>query len=285
MTHAAASERFAAALLSFVLAAGVTASAQQGSTTVPAPASADQIVAVPNRPTFSSTAETTQRGVLEIEYGFEAADGLQDINGLVKFGFSKDLELRFGNDPIVRQNGVAGFGDISAGFKLRLRSQSRIAPTISLLYAADLPTATSGLGTNALGQAATLLLSKDFGKHHFDINEGVQFLDSTVPNGSWCHQYFSALAYTHPVAKSSDVTAEIAGFSRLDASNPASMTLLAAFTHNFSSRLVFDAGAYFAAFGHLPRAVVFSGVTYSIADLYHRDRRGAGTLRSDHSYK
>src|SRR6201989_1197678 len=48
-----------------------------------------QLTAVPNRPTVSSTAEVVQCGVLEIEYGAEAADGHQNINGLIKFGLLK----------------------------------------------------------------------------------------------------------------------------------------------------------------------------------------------------
>ncbi len=44
---------------------------------------ASSITAVPNRPTFSTTAETVQRGVFEIEYGYEAASGHQNINGLL----------------------------------------------------------------------------------------------------------------------------------------------------------------------------------------------------------
>src|SRR6202008_1868084 len=71
----------------------------------------DQITAVPNRPTFSTTAESVQSGVFEIEYGLEAADGRQDINGLLKFGLTKNLELRFGNNLIERDAGVAGRGD------------------------------------------------------------------------------------------------------------------------------------------------------------------------------
>jgi hypothetical protein len=47
------------------------------------------------------------------------------------------------------------------------------------------------------------------------------------------------------------------------------MTLLNAATYNVSPRLVLDAGAYFAAYGQLPRFTVFAGLTYSIANLHH----------------
>src|SRR6266704_237934 len=55
----------------------------------PPDAAQEKITAVPNRPTFASTAEMVQRGVFEIEYGFEAADGHQNINGLLKWGAVK----------------------------------------------------------------------------------------------------------------------------------------------------------------------------------------------------
>src|SRR6266436_9293423 len=62
----------------------------------------DEITAVPNRPTFASTAEMVQLGVFEIEYGFEAAKGHQNINGLLKWGAVKNLELWFLNNPVQR---------------------------------------------------------------------------------------------------------------------------------------------------------------------------------------
>src|SRR5882724_6213809 len=71
----------------------------------------DQIIGVPNRRTFSTTAESVQAGVFEIEYGFEAGDGHQNINGLLKFGLTKNLELRFANNLLERDTGIAGLGD------------------------------------------------------------------------------------------------------------------------------------------------------------------------------
>src|SRR5258705_1373234 len=92
------------------------------------------ITAVPNRPTFSTTAESVQSGVFEIEYGFEAGDGHQNINGLLKFGLTKNLELRFANNLLERDAGVAGLGDSGAGFKYKLFQQEDWRPTFSVLY-------------------------------------------------------------------------------------------------------------------------------------------------------
>ena len=229
------------------------------------------ISAVPNRPTFASTAEMVQPGVFEIEYGLEAADGHQNMNGLLKWGAVRNLELWFLNNPIERDDGVAGLGDTGAGFKYKLFPQKNARPTLSFLYVATIPTARTQLGAGAMQHLAQLLVSKDFGKHHFDVNEGVQFVGRPGSSGFDRH-YFTALSYSHPLTAKWGYTAEIAGFSRANAASPATMTILVAPTYSPSSRLVFDGGAYVAAYGNLPRVTFFLGLTYSVADLYHRRR-------------
>ena len=230
------------------------------------------IVAVPNRPTFSTTAEAVQKGVFEVELGLEAADGHQNINALLKFGLLEKLELRFGNYPILRASGVVGFGDSSAGLKFRFIRQKGVLPTFSALYTAVIPSATAGLGAGALGHSAGILVSKDFGKHHLDFNESVQWLGRPDANG-FDRNYFTALAYAHPLTAKLQFTAEIAGYSRANATTPSTLTILSAVTYAVSSRLVLDGGCYIAARGDLPRATFFLGMTYSVVDLYHHHRR------------
>jgi hypothetical protein len=229
----------------------------------------DEINAVPNRPTLASTAEMVQLGVFEIEFGFEAAKGHQNINGLLKWGAAKNLELWFLNNPIERDVGTSGVGDSGAGFKYKLFPQKSARPTVAVLYVATLPTARPALGAGALAHLVQILVSKDFGKHHFDVNEGVQFVGRSQLGG-FDRTYFTALSYFRPLSGKWGYTGEIAGFSRLNAATPATLTLLNAGTYNLSPRLVLDGGAYFAAYGQLPRITVFAGVTYSIANLYHR---------------
>src|SRR5713226_2234834 len=228
---------------------------------------ADEMTAVPNRPTFASTAEMVQLGVFEIEYGFEAAKGHQNINGLLKWGAVKNLELWFLNNPIERDAGTAGLGDSGAGFKYKLFPQKNAWPTVAILYVATLPTARPELGAGAMAHLMQILVSKDFGKNHFDVNEGVQFIGRPQLSG-FDRTYFTALSYSRPLRGKWGYTGEIAGFSRRNATTPGTMTLLNAVTYNLSSRLVLDGGAYFAAYGQLPRFTVFAGVTYSIANLY-----------------
>jgi hypothetical protein len=230
-----------------------------------------EITAVPNRPTFSTTAEAVQRGVLEVEYGTELADGHQNINGLIKFGIFKDLELRFANNPFERDAGRAGLGDSGAGFKYRIISQKGALPTFSLLYTASLSTSTGTPGIGAMGHGVDLLVSKDFGKHHFDFNEGVRFLGRPHVGG-YDRNYFTAFDYSHPLPGKWGYAVELAGFSRANPATPATMTFLLAASYNVSPRLVLDGGEYTAAYGNLPRVTFFVGVTYSIADLYRSHR-------------
>lgn len=225
------------------------------------------LAAVPNRPTITTTAEAVLRGVLELEYGFELAEGHQNINGLLKFGLFKNLELRLANNPFQRDAGVAGISDTGVGFKWRAIAQKGNVPTISLLYTASLPTATKELGTGGVGHSIQLLVSKDFGKHHFDVNEGPQFV--ARPQGGFDRNYFTSLSYSHPIRAKLGGTAEIAGFSKTNASTPASMVLLGALTYNVTPRLVLDAGAFVTVYGNQPRVVGLFGFTYIISDLYH----------------
>jgi len=191
----------------------------------------DEITAVPNRPTFASTAEMVRLGVFEIEYGFEAGKGHQNVNGLLKWGAVKNLELWFLNNPVERDAGTAGLGDSGAGFKYKLFPQAKARPTVAILYVATLPTARPELGAGAMAHLVQFLVSKDFGKQHFDVNEGVQFVGRAQLSG-FDRRYFTALSYSRPLKGKWGYTGEIAGFSRRNATTPATMTLLNAATYN-----------------------------------------------------
>lgn len=234
--------------------------------------SAGGLEAVPNRPTFSTTAETVQKGVFEIEYGLELARGHQNINGLIKFGLVSNLELRFANNPIVREAGVSGFGDSAAGFKYRFLKENRALPTLSVLYTLSIPTATAELGSEGAGHSAGFLVSKDFGKSHLDFNESIQWLPRSGANG-FDHDYFTAVSYSHPIGTKFGFSEEVAGFSRTNVMIGATLTVLQALTYSISRRFVLDGGCYVAALGDLPRVTFFVGATYAVVDLYRRLRK------------
>ena len=226
----------------------------------------EDIVAVPDRPTFSTTSETVRKGVFEIEYGFELADGHQNINGLLKLGLLKNFEIRFANIPVTRDDGIAGFGDSGAGFKFRFLEEKRFVPAFSLLYTLTIPTATADLGIGEAGHTVGLLLGKDIGKHHLDFNEVVQWLPRPA-SGGFEHNYFTAIAYSHPIRGKLGFSEEVAGFSHTETTR-AALTILQTLNYGISPRFVLDSGFYIAAMGDFPRATFFAGMTYAVGDLY-----------------
>src|SRR6476661_2642175 len=102
-------------------------------------AAQNEMVAVPNRPTVSTTAQPVQAGVLETEWGVDAASSHQDVNDLFKFGLTSNFEFRLANTPMIADSGTHGLGDTAVGFKYRLTRDSDHLPSISLMYMLKAP--------------------------------------------------------------------------------------------------------------------------------------------------
>ena len=238
----------------------------------------NDITAVPNRPTVSTTAQPVQLGGLETEWGVDAASSHQDLNGLLKFGATTNLELRFANDPLTADSGTRGFGDVSAGFKYRLTRDHNHQPSVALMYMFKAPTAGNVLGSGYPDNSLTLLVSKDLGKHHVDYNLIGNLLGT---QNCWDHTFVDALAWSHPMLGNWGVDAELSGVTRSSAGLPGSSQFILSATYTARPRLVFDMGMMGRLSGPIPHAMFMAGVTYSVAELYHlRGRHRPGALSS-----
>ena len=231
----------------------------------------NDLTAVPNRPTVSTPAQPVQPGVLETEWGVDAASSHQDVNGLLKFGVSQNFELRLTNNPITADSGADGVGDTAAGFKYRFTQDSGHRPSLAFMYMAKAPTAGDVLGSGEIDHAFTFLLSKDLGRHHFDFNTVVNLLGR--PQGGFDHDVLNALAWSHPLSGKWGATAEFSGTSSSNAATPASAQFLVAGTYSMRPRLVFDLGMAARLTGNIPHATFIAGFTYSVADLHRRHSR------------
>ena len=227
----------------------------------------DEITAVPNRPTVSTPAQPVQPGVLETEWGLDASASEQDINGLLKFGVSRNFELRATNDPIVADSGTHGVGDSAVGFKYRFTPDSGRRPSFAFMYMAKLPTSGNVLGSGEVDHALTLLASKDLGKHHFDFNTVVNLLGR--PTDGFDHDVLNALAWSHPLRGKWGATAEFSGVTSPNEFTSAAAQFLAAATYTVRPRLVLDCGMAARITGDIPDATFIAGFTYSITGLYH----------------
>jgi hypothetical protein len=233
----------------------------------------DDLVAVPNRPTVSTTAQPVQPGVIETEWGVDAATTHQDINGLLKFGVSKNFELRLANVPIIADFRRHGFGDTGFGFKYRFAQDSGYQPALAFIYMLKAPTAADGLGSGQVDHSFAFLASKDVGRHHFDFNLIANLLRR--PQGGFDHTYLNALAWFHPVHGKWGATAELSGITSPYPAIPANAQFLASAVYAVRPRLVLDFGVIGRITGDIPNAMFIAGFTYSITDLYHRHSTSA----------
>jgi hypothetical protein len=227
----------------------------------------NEIVAVPNRPTVSTTAQPVQPGVLETEWGVDAASSHQDINDLFKFGVTSNLELRLANILLAANPGTHGLGDTAIGFKYRLTRDSGNRPSISLMYMFTAPTATNMPGPDEPGHAFAFLASKDLKKHHLDFNLIGSLLGS--PSGGFHYNFLNALAWSHPIRGKWSATAEISGATSAQGGVPGSAQFLASAIYTLEPRLVLDIGMMGRVAGEIPHAMFVAGVTYSVANFYH----------------
>ena len=200
----------------------------------------DEIVAVPNRPTVSTTAEPVQRGVLETEWGIDAASSHQDINDLFKFGLTSNFEFRLANTPMIADSGTHGLGDTAVGFKYRLTRDSEHQPSVALMYMLTAATATNMPGSAGPSHSFAFLASKDLGKHHFDFNLIGNLLESRT--GDFHHNFLNALAWSHPVRGKWGATAEISGVTSAQRGLAGNAQFLTSAIYTPESRLVFDIG-------------------------------------------
>jgi hypothetical protein len=232
------------------------------------------LTATPNRPTVTNTAETTQFGVLEIEFGISSAARQQSLQGLLKFGLLRDVELDWAGNPWQHDASVhyVGISDNNAGFRWRFLHQAKRQPTLTVEYSAKLPTAGPVEGSGEVDHIVTLLVSKHLpARFHLDANLSYQWLGR--PGGGFDHHWLPALTLGYSLTDKWGIAMDFSGATRANAATPAVTQNLWAVCYTVKPRLVLDSAVQFRVTGDVPRVVYLGGFTYSIADLYHHKRR------------
>src|SRR5215831_17449682 len=192
----------------------------------------DGIVANPNRPTVANPADITQYGVFEVEYGFDHVMGLRqerenNLVGLFKFAATCNLEIRWDTDTLRRQTvgGVtqSGFGDNALGFQYRFHRQSKVAPSLSIAYSLEFPSASveKGLGTGKYDHQIRFLASKDILGVHVDFNTAYFFFGRPSSGGTDQNAQMN-LAFSHPIYQKLQFTGEFYGNMYFNNGTPAS---------------------------------------------------------------
>ena len=228
------------------------------------------LTATPNRPTVTNTAETTQLGVLEIEFGVRCAAKLQDLDGLLKFGLLRDVELDWSGNPWQHDAVVhyVGVSDNNVGFRWRFLHQGIRKPTVTIQYSAKLPSAGSVEGSGETDHSIILLASKDLPKSfHIDANLGYALLGR--PRGGFDHSWLPTGTLSYSLTDNWALSLEFSGATRPNAVTPGVTQNLWAVSYRLRPRLVLDSAVQFRITGNVPQVVYLGGLTYSIADFYH----------------
>jgi hypothetical protein len=211
--------------------------------------------------------------VLEIEFGISSAARQQSLQGLLKFGLLRDVELDWAGNPWQHDASVhyVGVSDNNAGFRWRFLHQAKCQPTLTVEYSVKLPTAGPVEGSGEVDHIVPLLATKNIPKRfHIDANLGYAWLGR--PGGGFNHNWLPTGTLTYSLTQKWQLSMEFSGATRANAITPAVTQNLWALSYTLRPRLVLDSAVQFRVTGNVPRVGYLGGFTYSIADLYHHKR-------------
>jgi hypothetical protein len=236
------------------------------------------IGSIPSRPTVTSATDTTECGVVELEYGLErqwpgAGAVRDDLSGGLRLGLTHNLDLHwYSGDFIHLMNGDGdrtGYGDNWLGLRYRFLSQTKRRPSLGVFYQAKIPTASliEGLGSGAVDYSLSFLASKDVRKFHFDFNLIELFAGRPAAPG-FDHDNGFALATWYPLTRRITGFFEPYGYTTLNQLNPSFASTTFGFNYKVQKRLYLDSGLDVGVTHNAPHKRVFVGVTYAIANAY-----------------
>lgn len=251
------------------------------SATVPNSSAEEEMTATPNRPGVADPAEVTQKGVLEIEYGWERAFRSAEFKtftaatGLIRFGLAEDLELRLGMDNYLSQRSDepegrrSGVGDTSPGFKYRFLKQDGLWPTLAFAYEVKIPTASrkKGLGSGRADHNLAFLASKELLGLDWELSYFLGWIGKEGKRG-FDDSHLWALSFSRSLFGPIGISGEIYGGPRLNRETPGFTSTDWALTYALTSRVIFDAGVDIGLNSSARDITYFAGVTLALVDLY-----------------
>jgi hypothetical protein len=264
-------------LATFVKAQDLVSSASSSSSGESS-CSGSSVASVPSRPTVTSATDTTQCGVVELEYGLERqwpGEGAHrdDLTGGLRFGLTPNLDFHWYSGDFVHlmnsDGNRTGYGDNWLGLRYRFLTQTKHRPSLGVFYAAKVPSASSalGLGSGQVDNSISFLASKDVRKLHFDFNL-IELLAGRQLAPGIDHNTGFALATWLPLTPRLSGVVEPYGYTLLNQSAPALASVMVGGNYKVRPRLYLDAGLDVGVTHYAPNKRVYVGVTYAIANVY-----------------
>lgn len=240
-----------------------------------------EMTVTPNRPGVANPADVAQRGVLEIEYGWERAfrgpdfKSLTALSGLLRFGFTEDSELRLGmenylsqrsDDPPGRRSGI---GDAFPGVKYRFLKQDGFWPTLAVSYDVKVPTASrkKGLGSGRVDHNLAFLAIEELLGSDWDLSYFLGWIGSEGTK-RFDDSHLWALSFSRPLFGPLGISGEIYRGLRLNRETPGFVSTDWALTYTITPRVILDAGVDIGLNSAARDITFFAGVTIALIDLY-----------------
>lgn len=236
------------------------------------------VVSVSSRPTLANATDTTQCGVVELEYGLErqwpgSGANRDDLSGGLRMGLTRNLDFHWSSSAFLHvmdgSGNRTGFGDTWLGLKYRFLKQTKRRPSLGLFYAAKAPSASValGLGSGRVDHAISFLASKDIHRLHLDFNV-IALLAGRPAASGFDHDTGFALSNWFTLTPRLNLVVEPYGYTLLNQGSPAFASTMIGFNYKVQPRLYLDSGLDFGVTSEAPRERVFVGVTYALGNVY-----------------
>ena len=231
------------------------------------------ITSVPSRPTVSNSTETTQCGVVELEYGWErqvqSGQHQTDFTGGLRLGLTRNLDFHWASTEFlsVTQAGRddSGLGDNWLGLKYRFSHERRYVPSFGVFYQIKIPSSAKNLGSGYVDHSISLLASKDVRQIHFDFNVTPLIAGSRL---GFNHNTGMTLSASIPVSRRLSVVTEGYGYTRLNAGQAAFASSMAGVTYAVNRLLMLDSGLDVGVTHNAPQRRAYVGATYAIGNAF-----------------
>ncbi len=228
----------------------------------------------PTRPTIANSATIQDKGVLQVETGYDAypqhVPGNQQTVGVSLFyAPMTKLRLDFGWSPFSYQQGdggtASGVGTIQVGGKVVLHQEDYhlTAPGVAIQYEAELPTASNRL-LQGYGQQFILLVNHHYGKDGiFDVIVNGSLVQSDCETASGCtyggQQSFSL---SYHLQEHTRLYAEVFAQNNSESNTPPGTYAFGGFYHQFSDSFGLDGGMRFGLSNHSASVGTTIGVVF-----------------------
>jgi hypothetical protein len=273
-----------------LVAAALTASAQQSSQTPPDLVAVPQ--ANPGRPTVATPATLTPVGYLQFETGILAgwhSPGVvsqTSVNEVIKYAVSSRIQLLVSTEPYAHSNAPGqptnAPGDVDLGVQGVVHQGEGANPTVALSYFGRAYEGSSpDLDIGSFSNSALILASADVKGFHYDANF---IADEVVDNDVRRAQLGQTISISHDLGKNFGLTFEIWHFSQPFLNGNAVGNLWAV-NYNVRKNVVLDCGFDHGLTSTSAQWEAFAGFTYLLPHklplTWHENSSPAAGKRKD----